>query len=153
MEILASLVTCGSATFIVHVVQLWRTLVTEIEKRQIATNFIAGLSARDARMIAPIMAEDVIWSIPGSCLVSGEAHGVQGIIGRANHFASHSLKIEILHVLFGYTGAALSLHNTGTHNGRILDEYVTTVIQFEGDRIKRLDTYIADVKMLNDYFA
>ncbi len=33
------------------------------------------------------------------------------------------------------------------------DERVATVIQLEGNRIKRLDTYISDVKMLQDYLA
>ncbi|MEJ1976969.1 MAG: nuclear transport factor 2 family protein [Acetobacteraceae bacterium] len=127
--------------------------MTDAEKKHIATTFIAGLRARDAGMLDAIMAKDVIWSIPGSCLVSGAAHGVKGIVERAGHFAAYSLNIEILYVLFGYTGMALSLHNTGTHNGKTLDEHLTTVIQLEGDRIKRLDTYISDVEMLNAYFV
>ena len=99
------------------------------------------------------MTDDVIWSIPGSSLVSGEAHGVKGIIERASHFAAYSVNIEILHVVFGYTGVALLLHNTGAHNGKTLDEHLTTVIHLDGDRIKRLDTYISDVDMLNNYFG
>jgi hypothetical protein len=85
--------------------------------------------------------------------VSGEALGVIGILDRASHFAAYALNIEILHVVFGYEGVALLLHNTGKREGRILDEYLTTVCQLEGNRIKRLDTYISDVQMLNDYFA
>lgn len=99
------------------------------------------------------MTEDVVWSLPGSSLVSGEALGVGGIIERAKHFAAFSLKIKILYVLFGRTGVALSLHNTGSHNGRTLDEHLTTVMQFEGDKVKRLDTFISDVNMLDSYFA
>jgi hypothetical protein len=45
------------------------------------------------------------------------------------------------------------LHNTGKHNGKTLDEHLTTVIQLDADRIKHLDTYISDVKMLNEYFV
>jgi ketosteroid isomerase-like protein len=126
--------------------------MTEAEKRRLATTFIAGLRARDSSILASIMIEDVVWTIPGSSLVSGEARGVEGIIERATHFAAFSLSIEILYVLFGYAGAALSLHNTGEHNGKTLDEHLTTVIQFEGEKIKRLDTYISDVAMLNRYF-
>jgi hypothetical protein len=47
----------------------------------------------------------------------------------------------------------LSLHNTGSHHGRTLDEHLTTVTQFEGDKVKRLDTFISDVNMLDSYFA
>lgn len=127
--------------------------MTEEEKKTIATSFIAGLRARDAGILEAIMTKDVIWSLPGSSVVSGEARGVKGIIDRAHHFAGYSLDIEILHVVYGYAGVALLLHNTGKHNGKTLDEYLTTVIQLDGDRIKRLDTYISDVKMLNEYFA
>ena len=80
------------------------------------------------------MTEDVIWQSAGSSLVSGEAHGVKGILDRANHFANYSLNIEILYVLIGHAGVALSLHNTGTNGGRILDEHLTTVIQLEGSK-------------------
>jgi len=52
-----------------------------------------------------IMTEDVVWNLPGSSLVFGEALGVGGIIERANS-AALSLKIEILYVLFGRTGVA-----------------------------------------------
>jgi uncharacterized protein len=127
--------------------------MTEEEKKTIATSFIAGLRARDAGMLDAIMTKDVVWTIPGAGVTSGEAHGVKGIIDRANQFAAYSVNIEILHVVYGYTGVALLLHNTGKHNGRTLDEHLTTVIQLDADRIKRLDTYISDVKMLNEYFV
>jgi uncharacterized protein len=127
--------------------------MTEAEKRRLATTFIDGLRARDADILNAIMAEDVIWSLPGSSPISGEAHGVKGIIERAREFATFSLHIEILYVLFGSADVGLSLHNTGRHNGRILDEHLTTLCRLEGNRIKRLDTYISDVQMLNDYFA
>jgi uncharacterized protein len=127
--------------------------MTEEEKRTIATSFIAGLRARDAEMLDAIMAKDVVWSIPGASLTSGEACGVKGIIERANQFADYSVNFEILHVVYGYAGVALLLHNTGKHNGRTLDEHLTTVIQLEANMIKRLDTYISDVKMLNEYFV
>src|SRR5271155_2535484 len=81
--------------------------MTEEEKRTIATSFIAGLRARDAGMLEAIMAKDVVWSIPGASVTSGEAHGVKGIIDRANQFADYSVNIEILHVVYGYTGVAL----------------------------------------------
>jgi hypothetical protein len=127
--------------------------MTEEEKRAIATSFIAGLRARNAGMLEAIMTKDVVWSIPGSSVASGEAHGVKGIVDRAHHFADYSVNIEILYVVYGHAGVALLLHNTGKHKGKTLDEHLTTVIQLDAGRIKRLDTYISDVKMLNEYFA
>jgi len=79
--------------------------MTEEQKRMIATTFIRGLRERDPSMLNAIMTDDVVWSLPGSSLVSGEALGVGGIIERAKHFAAFSLKIEILYVLFAAQGS------------------------------------------------
>ena len=127
--------------------------MTEAEKKLSRPRLLLDSGRTTPRYSISIMTDDVIWSIPGSSLVSGEAHGVKGIIERASHFAAYSVNIEILHVVFGYTGVALLLHNTGAHNGKTLDEHLTTVIHRHGDRIKRLDTYISDVDMLNNYFG
>ena len=121
-------------------------------KRTLATTFIKGLTAKSEAILMPIMVEDVVWTIPGTSRVSGEAKGVRGIVHRAETFGAYSLKIEIVNVVFGLTGVALVLHNTGAFVGKILDEKLTTVIQLEGPRIKRLDTYISDVNLLNEYF-
>jgi uncharacterized protein len=51
------------------------------------------------------------------------------------------------------SGVALLLHNTGNQNGRILDEYLTTVRTLRDGKIARLDTYISDIEMVNTYFA
>ena len=127
-------------------------MMDEFDKKALATTFIKGLTARSENILSPIMVDDVVWTIPGSSRVSGEAKGVAGIIHRAEIFGAYSLKIEILNVVFGLTGVALLLHNTGSFEGRTLDERLTTVIQLAGTKIKRLDTYISDVTMLNEYF-
>jgi hypothetical protein len=124
----------------------------ESEKRALATTFISGLTARSANTLGAIMVDDVVWTIPGTSRVSGEARGVKEIVRRAEIFGAYSLKIEILNVVFGLTGVALLLHNTGSFGNKKLDEKLTTVIQLAGSKIKRLDTYISDVNMLNEYF-
>jgi ketosteroid isomerase-like protein len=45
------------------------------------------------------------------------------------------------------------LHNTGEANGRVLDEQLAAVFTFRGDKIARLDTYLSDVAMMEDFFA
>jgi hypothetical protein len=80
--------------------------VTEEKRKLIATSFITGLQELDPSVLNAIMTEDVVWNLPGSSLVFGEALGVGGIIERAKHSAALSLKIEILYVLFGRTGVA-----------------------------------------------
>lgn len=127
--------------------------MTEQDKKTIAQHFIHGLGSRDGNLLRSIMTEDVVWSLPGQSLMSGEAHGVEAILKRANTLHGFNVNIEIEHVVFGLQDVALHLHNTGSYGGKVLDEHLTTVIHLDGGKIRRLDTFISDIPMLNDYFS
>jgi ketosteroid isomerase-like protein len=127
--------------------------MTEQEKETIAQRFIHGLGSRDGNLLRSIMTEDVVWSLPGQSPMSGEAHGVEAILKRANTLHGFNVNIEIEHVVFGLQDVALHLHNTGHYGGKVLDEHLTTVIHLDGGKIRRLDTFISDIPMLNDYFS
>jgi ketosteroid isomerase-like protein len=127
--------------------------MTDEERKTLATSFIAAVRAGDAQAFHAIMTDDVVWSLPGSSTVSGLAQGVDGILKRAKSLREYKVTLEIQHVLLGYEGAALLLHNTGNQNGRVLDEYLTTVLAFRDRKISRLDTYISDIPMVNAYFS
>ena len=127
--------------------------MTDNEKKKIAQDFIAALSTRNRRALQVIMADDVVWALPGSSLMSGEAHGVDAILKRSEILHTYGVKIEIEHVVYGFHDVALHLHNTGDRDGRILDEYLTTVCHLEGEKIRRLDTFVSDVQMLNAFFV
>ena len=127
--------------------------MTEREKKEIAEGFITGLSNRDANLLKSIMTDDVVWSLPGKSLMSGEAHGVDAILKRSEPLHRYEVKIELEHVVFGYQDVALHLHNTGKRGDKILDEHLTTVCSLRGNKIRRLDTFISDVEMLNAFFV
>jgi|SRR5271156_802452 len=126
--------------------------MTEQEKKKLATSFIAALRAQYIDGFNAIMTDDVVWSLPGSNLVSGLANGIDGILKRARTLIKYGVSIEIQHLVVGYEGVALLLHNTGSQNGRILDEYLTTVCSLRDGKISRLDTYISDIPMVDAYF-
>jgi ketosteroid isomerase-like protein len=126
--------------------------MTEQEKK-LATSFIAALRAQDIEGFNAIMTDDVGWSLSGSSLVSGLANGIDGILKRARTLIKYGVSIEIQHVVVGYEGVVLLLHNTGSQNGRILDEYLTTVCSLRDGKISRLDTHISDIPMIDAYFA
>ena len=127
--------------------------MTEAEKQGLAEKFIAGLTRRDQRLLDSILTEDVVWSLPGESLMSGEAHGVAAILKRAETLGGYGVKIEIEHVIYGYQDVALHLHNTGKRGELILDEYLTTVCRLRENMIYRLETFISDVPMLNAFFV
>jgi hypothetical protein len=127
--------------------------MTDQDRKQLATSFIEALRVGDANGFRSIMTDDVLWTLPGTSLVSGIAKGVEGIVKRARRIVESGANVEIQHVVLGYEGVALLLHNTGKRNGRILDEYLTTVCTLRNEKIARLDTYISDIEMVNAYFA
>ena len=127
--------------------------MTDQERTQLATSFIDALRAGDANGFRAIMTDDVFWTLPGKSLVSGVAKGVEGILKRARTIVDYGATVNIDHVVLGYEGAALLLHNTGKRNGRILDEYLTTVLTLRQGKIARLDTYISNIDMVNTYFS
>ena len=127
--------------------------MNETEKKEIAEGFITALSNRDANLLKSIMTDDVVWSLPGKSLMSGEAHGVDAIAKRSEILHQYEVKIELEHVVFGYQDVALHLHNTGKRGDKVLDEHLTTVCSLRGNKIRRLDTFISDVDMFNAFFV
>src|ERR1700691_1501986 len=123
--------------------------MTETEKKEIAEGFITGLSNRDANLLKSIMTDDVVWSLPGKSLMSGEAYGVDAILKRSETLRRYEVKIELEHVVFGYQDVALHLHDSAKRGDQILDPYLTTVCSLRGYMIRRLHTFISDVEMLN----
>jgi ketosteroid isomerase-like protein len=127
--------------------------ISDSEKQALATSFIEALRSLDEKGFQKIMTDDVVWTLPGSSLVSGVAHGVAGILKRAQAIVDRKVTLEIMHVVLGHEGVALLLHNTGKWKGKVLDEYLTTVCALRDGKIARLDTYISDIPMVNTYFA
>jgi uncharacterized protein len=127
--------------------------ISDSDKKALATSFIEALRSMDVKGFQNIMTDDVVWTLPGSSLVSGVAHGVSGILKRAQAIVDCGVTLEIMHVVLGHEGVALLLHNTGQSNGKVLDEYLTTVCTLRDVKIARLDTYISDIPMVNAYFA
>ena len=123
------------------------------EKEQLARKFLSVLGHPDAAVVESVAIAAVVWSFPGSSPISGEAHGVEGIMKRATIIASYGVKVEVLRPVFGFSGVAVLLHNTGSKSGLDLDEYLAAVFTFHGDKISRLDTYLSDVPMMERFFA
>lgn len=121
--------------------------------RELADRFSRALRAQDHELLRSVTTDDVAWSLPGNNVISGNAKGPAAILRRSRLLADYGVDIAIDHVVYGLTGFGLLLHNTGNRLGRELDEHLTTVFQLQGALVARLDSYISDVTMLDDYFA
>ena len=127
--------------------------MTESEKKDIAENYIKALTNRDAALLTSITTEDIVWRIPGTSLVSGEAIGVDAILKISETLNRFGVSITLERVVYSLDDVGVHQHNTGKHDGKVLDEHITTVCHLRGRKIHRLETFISDVNMVNEYFV
>jgi ketosteroid isomerase-like protein len=127
--------------------------MTQDEKLHLAKTFLSVLSKPNEDLVRSVVVEDMVWSFPGTSVISGEAFGVSGVMKRATTIASYGVHVEFGRPVYGYSGVAIFLHNTGSKNGRTLDEHLAAVFSFRDNKIARLDTFLSDVTMVKDFFG
>jgi hypothetical protein len=128
-------------------------MVTDEHKKTIARQFLEALRSRDWSLLRSIMTDDIVWTLPGTSLISGEASGVDAVIGRAQRIVSYGLTFNLNHILIGQAGLALSLHNIAKRGAQNLDEHLATVCNLRDGKICAINTYLSDVEMVNAFFV
>jgi ketosteroid isomerase-like protein len=128
-------------------------MATDEHKNTIAQQFLGALRSRDWSLLRSIMTNDIVWTLPGTSLISGEASGVDAVIARAQRIVSYGLTFNLNHILIGQSGLALSLHNTAKKGTQRLDEHLATVCILRGEKICAINTYLSDVEMVNAFFV
>jgi ketosteroid isomerase-like protein len=132
------------------------TLLTEHDAATlyaVADEFRSAQLAGDRTRLREVLHDDVVWVLAGDNAVSGEARGVAAVFARFDQLARYGVRIGIDHITIGRDGAALIMHNTGEHDGRVLDEYLVSTLSIENRRVVRVDTYLSDLDMMNSYFV
>ena len=128
-------------------------MTTDSEKIELAKKFLTGLRMADRALHESIMAKDIVWSLPGNSLISGEAKGIDAIHRRAGIIKAHGMNFELKNILLGRHGVAAFLHNTAQYKGKMFDMILTTVMSIRDGKIVALDTYMSDIGMLNSFFV
>jgi hypothetical protein len=71
--------------------------------------FLGALGAQDWGAVRALVSPDVTWSFPGDARISGIAEGVDAVVAKGTAITSSGVRIELLNVLAGMDGAAVSL--------------------------------------------
>jgi ketosteroid isomerase-like protein len=116
--------------------------------------FLAALGAQDWAALRALVTADVTWSFPGDARISGLAEGVDAVVAKGQVITSSGVHIELLNVLAGMNGVAVSLHNTAsTEDGRSLDQYLVTVLSVREGKVYQIDSYLSDPAKIVRYFG
>jgi ketosteroid isomerase-like protein len=119
----------------------------------LGTALRTAFAAQDRDLLGSLVHEDFVWKLPGENAVSGDMVGVDGVFSRFAKLAAYGVTVSIEQVTVNRHGVAFILHNTGTHAGRVLDEYLVTVITVIDGKAAELETYLSDIPMMNAYFV
>jgi len=121
--------------------------------RKIAEDFLAAYAAHDFERLKQLLHHGIEWSLPGNGSISGIATGIDAVVQRVKTIIAAGIKTELHDILIGQNGITLSLHNSAKKpDGRVLEEQLATVLTVDSGLIKRIDTYLSDVPMMERFF-
>lgn len=123
------------------------------DQLQVTQAFLRATGTKDWVAMRSIVADDAVWALPGTSLISGDSRGGDAVVARAQQLSNYGLNVAIERVLYGATGVAVSLHNTGQRGGLALDEHLTNVVRVRDGKITGIDTYVSDLATLNAFFV
>ena len=127
-------------------------IISENEKLVLGSRFLSSWKNRDWDTMKSLLTEDVVWSLPGESILSGNVSGPDAIAKRAGQLKDFGVMVAVQHILFSEAGLALSLHNTAKRGDLILDENVVIVCELNDDKICRLTTHLNDIAGINAFF-
>ena len=127
--------------------------MTNQADRKIAEDFLAAYAAHDFERIRQLLHNGIEWSLPGNGKISGIAAGPEKVVQRVKTIIEAGIKTKLHDILIGQHGITLSLHNSAKKpDGRVLEEQLATVLTIDSGLIKRIDTYLSDVPMMERFF-
>src|SRR5579863_8331377 len=85
-------------------------MVPPQQKSSIANHFVQAIKTDDWPLLQSLMDDGVIWTLPGTSLLSGPAHGVDAVINRAQSLKKFGVKFELIYTLYGWRSVTLLLH-------------------------------------------
>ena len=146
--VVCSVVTCGNSAAAPD-----DSGSTTQRQQALVRAFAAAFVQDDHMGIAAHAAPDITWTIPGASVVSGRASGIDEVTGLADTFAQYGLHITPKSLAFGRDTVAVTLHDTGEHAGKRLDQDVVNVLTIRDDKISDVTAHLTDVDSFDAYFS
>lgn len=123
------------------------------QMRELANQFLTAFRNADQSLLWLVTVEEVEWALPGNSIVSGMAKGRWAVLNRIRQLRHFEAHFELLSLLYGVDGFALSLHGTAKRKDECWDEYLAVVCQVELGKIYWIETMLSNVGSINRYFV
>lgn len=123
------------------------------QRRAIVSAFATAIVHDDHAGIAANATPDIVWTIPGSSVVSGRMSGVDAVTRLADVLAHYGLRIDVQGFAYGVDTVAVRLHDSGERNGVTLDQDVVNVLTIRDGKVANVAANLADVDQFDAYFS
>jgi uncharacterized protein len=123
------------------------------QKRALVIQFATAVQAADRAGLEAAANPDITWTVPGASRISGQQHGVDGVLWLAKMFSGFGYQIAVQELTFGVNDIAVEIRGTGNHNGRIIDVAAVNVLKFRDRGVVAVGTHFSDLDSVDAYFA
>ncbi len=127
--------------------------MTDDTPLSIGRHFHAALSTGDLETLKAMLADDIVWTLPGDNQISGEFAGAPQVIAHLVKIAGFRVSVTLRHILASRDNFALSLHNTAQKGDIALDEDLVVVCRLAGGKISRMESFISDLENMDRFYA
>ena len=106
-----------------------------------AKSLFAAFRAKDMEGVRQLLADDVIFHIPGKSPMSGDYHGFEQVTGffrKAGERSGGTFKSEVKKIVANGVLVMVFQHVTGQREGKSLDMEGAFVVRFEDGRWKEM---------------
>jgi ketosteroid isomerase-like protein len=127
--------------------------LTDQQRQAIVSAFATAIVRDDHAGIAANAAPDIVWTIPGSSVISGRTSGIDAVIRLADVLAQYGLHISVQGSSYGVDTVAVRLHDSGEHDGKTLDQNVVNVLTIRDGKVTNVAANLTDVDAFDAYFS
>jgi ketosteroid isomerase-like protein len=117
----------------------------------------AAFESGDFTALNEMMADDIVWHVPGDSPLSGDYKGkeeVFGYFGALMQETGGTFKVELQDILANDTRAVALQRVSGDRNGKHLDSYAANVFEMTPDgRAKEVTLMSTDTAAASDFFS
>jgi ketosteroid isomerase-like protein len=123
------------------------------QRRALVNQFATAVQTVDLAGLEAAANPDITWTVPGASHISGQQHGVDGVLWLAKMFSDFGYQIALQGLTFGVNDVAVEIRGTGNHDGKTIDVAAVNVLNFRDGNVVDVGTHFSDIDSVDAYFA
>jgi uncharacterized protein len=101
-------------------------------KRELADSLVSSLQKQDWELLRSIVNPEIVWTFPGSNLLSGQAKGVNAVIVACKDLISYGPTFILKSILYGVRDVVLLTEISAARGDLALNTSLAAVLTVEG---------------------